>query len=168
MEQELVLKFQELEERLAKIEPKTEPEKPKQEFAEPDFFRDLMPTKADVPIVVAGVGAGSAEAVSGFLQSKVSQLATYKPEYIQALAGWGLYKYFQRKGGNLQYLSAFGGGIVIGAIGSLAKEGGYTLGRIGIHGSAGEYIPKGGEQAGTPAKPNLNIALFTPYSRVAL
>ncbi|MEK6565569.1 MAG: hypothetical protein AABZ41_02565, partial [Bacteroidota bacterium] len=107
------------------------------EFEESFSFRKLMPNKADIPLLVAGLGAGSATAVSGFLQSKVAMLATYKPEYIQALAGWALYKLGAGSGWR-QYLSAFGGGIVIGAVGSLASSYGLTLGRLGIHGSPGE------------------------------
>jgi hypothetical protein len=90
----------------------------------------LAPTKADVPLLLAGIGAGSASAVSGILQSRISQLATYKPEYVQLIAGWALYKYFQGKGSYGQYISAFGGGVVIGAVGSLAKTMGLTLDRF--------------------------------------
>jgi len=62
----------------------------------------------------------------------VSQLATYKAEYVEILAGWAGYKYFQKRGGSdmNKYLSAFSGGVVIGAVGSLAKANGYTLGRF--------------------------------------
>ena len=101
---------------------------------EPDFFRDLMPTKADLPLLIAGLGAGSAASVSGFLQANVSQLSSYKPEYVEAIVGYLGYKYFLRKN---QYVSAFAGGVVIGAIGRLAEDNGWTIGRLGIHGSRG-------------------------------
>ena len=136
-QQQLVApEFAEVERRLAVLEASqkaaTTPEF--EEFS----FRKLMPNKADIPLVVAGIGAGSATAVSGFLQSKITQLATYKPEYVQVLAGWLLYKLGAGSGSIRQYLSAFGGGVVIGAIGSLAQSYGLTLGKLGIHGSPGE------------------------------
>jgi len=125
-----------LQARFAEVEKKLNTQ-PTSALAQAEFeerglgsFSKLMPTKADVPLLLAGIGAGSASAVSGILQGKISQLATYKPEYVQLIAGWALYKFFQGKGSYGQYISAFGGGVVIGAVGSLAKSMGLTLDRF--------------------------------------
>jgi len=100
------------------------------QFEERMSFSRFMPNKGDVPLLIAGIGAGSASALGGLLQGKIGQLATYKPEYVQLIAGWALYKYFQGKGSYGQYISAFGGGVVIGAVASLAKQMGLTLDRF--------------------------------------
>ena len=156
--QALAVTVQEIEERLAKLKQSFN-ETPTEFTAlveqklgaiqaqEPDFFRALMPTKADLPLLIAGLGAGSAASVSGFLQANVSQLAAYKPAYVEAIVGYLGYKYFMRKN---QYVSAFAGGVVIGAIGRLAEDNGWTIGRLGIHGSRGAV--KNGNGSKNPSR----------------
>lgn len=115
-------------------------------------LRSLMPTKEDLPLLIAGIGAGSATAISGMIQKNVSQLAGYRAEFIQAGVGYFLYKFFQTK---QRYVSAFGGGVLIGAIASLAQAYGFTVSALGIHGApvggAGRSAVVGGRGSVTGA-----------------
>ena len=102
------------------------------DFENPDLLRRLMPNKsADLPILIAGFGAGSAGAIGGFIAPYVKQLAG--PMGISAIqagelvAGWVIYKWFQTSNKNV---SAFGGGILIRAIGEWAEKSGFTAGRF--------------------------------------
>jgi len=96
----------------------------KEGFEEPaGYLRSLVPNRADVPMVVAGVGAGLAGTIAGLLQSKISFLASFNPAWVALVVGWLLYKF------NNQWVSAFGGGILIGSIGALTYP--YTAGVLG-------------------------------------
>ncbi len=90
-----------------------------------------QPTKGDIPLAIAGVGAGTMGAVVGYAQSKIAQLQSVKPQYLEILLGYLGYKYGDHKGHS--YVSSYFGGWVIGGIGSLIEEltAGYVSGASG-------------------------------------
>lgn len=85
----------------------------KEGFEEPgSYLRSLMPNKGDFPLAVAGVGAGMAGTIAGILQAKLGFLASLDARLVSLVVGWLLYRVRN------QWVSAFGGGVVIGTIGA--------------------------------------------------
>jgi len=102
-------------------------------FKEPGaWLSSLMPNKGDVSIAVAGVGAGTGAIIVAYLKAYIPPLATVGATLLQGIVGWLLYKWAMRKGGNMgTYISAYGGGMVIGAIANFVAStvsGGFTIG----------------------------------------
>jgi hypothetical protein len=95
-------------------------------FKEPFNLRSLMPTKSDIPLVVAGAGAASGGIIAGIIQGAIPQLGSSNPAWVSLGAGWLIYKLT----GSHQMVSAFGGGMVIGAVASLIQPyvAGFTSG----------------------------------------
>lgn len=79
----------------------------------------IMPSKADTPILLAGVGAGVGGIITGYIQGAIPQLAGVNPTYIEIGIGYLAYKYFASKGN--KNVSGFFGGMLIGGIGSLVS-----------------------------------------------
>lgn len=99
---------------------------PYEEFS----LRSVMPSQADFPMIAAGLGSASAGAVGGYLMRFIPAdgfLGLSAATLAQLAGGWLIYKFGSRWS---QYISAFGGGVVIRAIGELFEGFGFSLGRI--------------------------------------
>lgn len=100
----------------------------KEGFAEAgSWIRSLIPTKEDSTLVIAGAGAGLGAFVTATIQSKIAILGSVSPIILQGVVGWLIYKWGARYN---KMLSAFGGGMVIGAIGGIV--GAYSGGIMGV------------------------------------
>jgi len=105
-------------------------------FKEPmDWIRSLVPNKGDISLAVAGVGAGVGGVITGYIRQMIPQLANVSAPLLNGVVGWLLYKWGQRKGGAGQYISAFGGGMVIGAIATFVSA--YAGGMMAAPSSGG-------------------------------
>lgn len=112
---------------------KAELEKAQKQMQEPygEFsLRSLMPTKADLPMVAAGLGSASAGTVAGFVMRFIPAEGFFgirAATLAQLVGGWLIYKFGARWS---QYISAFGGGVIIRAIGEAFEGFGFSLGSI--------------------------------------
>jgi len=100
-------------------------EKNREQYEEPDL-RDLMPTRSDVPMLIAGLGAGSAGAIEGYLEATFKSVSDWVSKQtnaqqakgiIEAIVGWLIYAGARRH----QYISPFGGGIFIKGVGDIVE-----------------------------------------------
>jgi len=104
----------------------------KEGFAEAgSWIRSLVPTKEDSTLVIAGAGAGVGAYITAIIQSKIAILGNVSPILLQGVLGWLIYKWGARYN---KMLSAFGGGMVIGAIGGIV--GAYAGGMMGVSGGS--------------------------------
>ena len=97
----------------------------------PDEFSDrffgLMPSRADIPLLAAGVGAASADGVASYISGFIPATGFFgipQAALAKLAGGWALYKL----GTRLHPLaSAAGGGVFISAVADLAKQFGLYL-----------------------------------------
>lgn len=126
---------------------------------EEDWFRALMPTRADLPIAVAGIGAGSSEAIAEFIhdlvfKDKTEVLGLQVITASRLVGGYLGYKL----GSRIHPLaSSFFGGVLIDAIGDIAEEKGWilkpntkTTRHRGFHPSRIPVQSDSGSQTGNP------------------
>jgi hypothetical protein len=115
----------------------------KEGFAEAgSWIRSLIPTKDDVTLAAAGVGAGFGAFITATIQSKIAILGSVSPVILQGVIGWLIYKWGAKYN---KMLAAVGGGMVIGAIGGLvgAYAGGVVGGGTQAAGGPGVTSPSG-------------------------
>ena len=98
-------------------------------LAEPKWdIKMLMPSKDDIPLAVAGLGAASAAGVASYIQDMLPQEWALKDSTGKVIynvgniaelgVGWAIYKF----GEQLHPLvSAFGGGMVIKSVGDIGS-----------------------------------------------
>ena len=118
---------------------------PYEEFS----LRSIMPTKADFPMIAAGFGSASSGAVAGFLTRFIPAEGFFGIDattLAQLVGGWLIYKFGSRWS---QYISAFGGGVLINAIGRAFETYGFSLGKftggLGLGaGAGGDAVAAGG------------------------
>ena len=110
---------------------KQQGQQPYEEFS----LRSLLPTRADLPMLAAGFGSASAGVVGGYVQNFLKNMKDAQGKVFgmklstasQLVAGYLIYKL----GGSYnQYIGAFGGGVLIRAIGEAFEQLGFTLGKF--------------------------------------
>lgn len=100
-------------------------------FEEPGFLRNLMPTKEDAKLAVAGIGAASSGTVAGYVQQVWKGART---DYAKILSGYVGYKLIRQP-----WIKSFFMGVVISGVSDIATAQGLTLAKVtgGIGASPG-------------------------------